>query len=60
VKKTTLVLITFQGGKDMHSSSVWQEYFYIFRIFWRSVQAAFNALTKQTGNGYRRERGAYK
>jgi len=44
----------------MHSSSVWQEYFYIFKVLWRSVQAAFYVLTRHTGNEYTRERGAYK
>jgi hypothetical protein len=44
----------------MHSSSVWQEYFYIFKVFWRGVLAAFNALARHTGNRYTRERGAYK
>ena len=30
----------------MHNSSVWREYFYIFKVIWRSVLAAFDALTK--------------
>jgi hypothetical protein len=30
----------------MHSSSVWQEYFYIFKVLWRSLQTALKALTK--------------
>jgi hypothetical protein len=30
----------------MHNSSVWQEYFYIFKVLWRSVHAAFDVLTK--------------
>ena len=49
----------FQGGQDMYNSSVWQEYFYIFKLLWRSTLNAFNSLSRhKINNGYTRERGA--
>jgi len=43
----------------MHSSSVWLEYFYVFKLLWRSGQSVVDAISRQkTEHGYTRERGA--
>jgi len=49
----------------MHSSSVWLEYFYIFKLLWRSGQFLLDALIKQinvqrqvNAQAFRRERDA--
>ena len=43
----------------MYNSSVWQEYFYIFKMLWRGTLSAFHSISRhKNANGYTRERGA--
>ena len=45
----------------MHSSSVWPEYFYVFKLLWRGVYFLVEVLAKHLGEHvYTRERSVYE